>query len=160
MSFVIVTGWGGVDPIDTLLLWWLKGDSWDYWRSPHMTRKVCPPSIVAEKLPLILKILGPGAVFFLLGCFWGGWNHWWSHITFKKWKVGIPKKSRYFLDKFSAHVFPHEKTDFSQDSTFYAVKNVLLTKTFQVFFVGRNHVVVVVVFGLELSKPYVAQTWR
>ena len=70
MSFVIVTGWGGVDPIDTLLLWWLKGDSWDYWRSPHdekgMSSQHCCREVASN-----LKILGPGAGFFSFGMLLG-----------------------------------------------------------------------------------------
>ena len=70
----------------------------------HMTRKVCPRSIVEEKLPLILKILGPGAVFFLLGCFWEGGTIG-GHTSPSKNQKSVPKKSIYFLDKFSAPVF-------------------------------------------------------
>lgn len=61
---MIVTGWGGVDPIDTLLL--VTAETTE---DLHMTRKVCPPSIVEEKLPLILKILGPRVVFFFWDAF-------------------------------------------------------------------------------------------
>ena len=158
---MIVTGWGGVDPIDTLLLWWLKGDSWDYWRSPHdekgMSSQHCWREVASNP-----EDSGGRELFFF---FWDAFGRVEPMVVthhLQKIKVGIPqKKSRYFLDKFSAHVFATWKEDFSQDSTFYAVKYDVLTKTFQVFFVGRNHVVGLLSFSVrKLSKPYVAQTWR